>query len=302
MNIKNKHGHLPVSRKFFKNFLWNENRVFSKAEAYLDLIQTAKYKESTVIVNGKVVNLKRGQLAISRRFLEKKWKWGSTKVLNFLNMLKSLDMANHETIHGQTILTLCNYETYNGSETTKQTTDKPATNQHVSEKENKNKPRTNHLQHSETTINTSVTEICKLATNHKTNHGQTTDKPRTNQYINKENKENKENKYSPVDFLLKKGASKKRAESWVEFRKRKKFSVSETVTNNICKISEEVGTTLDRCLEIHEIREWQGFTKKWLIKHLEEDGENRQENSENKQNRTEQAIISLSSRLEEESR
>ena len=122
-------GYIKLHRKFFENTLWKEPREYSKAEAWLDLIQSARFESSQVILNGRVIEVQMSEVAASRRYLEKRWGWGSTKVNNFLDFLRKNQMITTKQTGGQTIITLCNYERYNVSQTTKQTSDKPATNQ-----------------------------------------------------------------------------------------------------------------------------------------------------------------------------
>lgn len=122
-------GFVKLDRKFFDHFLWKEDRVFSRSEAWIDLIQSAQIEDFTTIVKGKDINLKRGQFLASRRFLEKRWNWGSTKVTNFLKVLSKNNMINQKQTNGQTIITLVNFEVYNEYQTSKQTKNKPETNQ-----------------------------------------------------------------------------------------------------------------------------------------------------------------------------
>lgn len=141
-------GYIKLNRKFFDNFLWNEARNYSKAEAWLDLIQSARFEASTEIISGKVIELQRGELPASRRFLELRWGWGNTKVTNFLKTLTGLGMISQRQAKGQTILKLVNYGTYNDSQTSskppskpvanqRQATNKPAANQNKESKESK---------------------------------------------------------------------------------------------------------------------------------------------------------------------
>ncbi|MDR2057654.1 MAG: hypothetical protein LBP83_05125 [Dysgonamonadaceae bacterium] len=122
-------GYIKLNRKFFQSFLWNEAREYSKAKAWVDLIQLARFEASTEIINGKVIEVQRGELPASRRFLELRWRWGSTQVSNFLKMLSNLGMINRRTNQGQTIIKLLNYDVYNDTQTTDKPPNKPATNQ-----------------------------------------------------------------------------------------------------------------------------------------------------------------------------
>ncbi|WBV60268.1 hypothetical protein PFY12_14665 [Chryseobacterium camelliae] len=135
-------GFIKLNRGFFDNFLWNEARTYSKAEAWLDLIQLARFEASTEIIGGKVIELQKGEIPASRRFLELRWNWGSTKVSNFLKILVDFNMIKQSVKCGQTTILLVNFNVYNDSQTTnkprtnhEQTRDKPRTNQNKEIKE-----------------------------------------------------------------------------------------------------------------------------------------------------------------------
>lgn len=141
-------GFIKLSRRFFKHPIWNEPRQLSRAEAWLDLIYSARFEASKKILNNRVIEVRRGEIIASRRFLEQRWNWGSSKVTNFLKFLKNEGMINQRQSGGQTILTLCNYDSYNDSQTSElqeneprtnqvRTSNKPVTNQNKESKEEK---------------------------------------------------------------------------------------------------------------------------------------------------------------------
>ena len=132
---KDKQGFIKLNRGFFDNFLWNEARTYSKAEAWLDLIQMARFEASTEIIGGKVIELQRGEIPASRRYLELRWTWGSTKVSNFLKMLTDFKMIKQSLKSGQTTILLLNFGVYNDM----QTRDKPEANQ----RQTRDKPEAN---------------------------------------------------------------------------------------------------------------------------------------------------------------
>ncbi|MEE3723956.1 hypothetical protein V2H21_01060 [Riemerella anatipestifer] len=275
-------GFIRLSRGYFEDFLWNEARVYSRAEAWLDLIQMARFEASTEIINGKVIELQRGEIPVSRRFLELRWNWGSTKVSNFLNTLTKSGRINQQQPKGQTVIKLVKYDVYNNT----QTTDEP-----------QNKPPTNHRQ---------------TTNKPPTNHRQTTNKPPTNQ-----NKEYKELKESKKDVLLekepkggfvsetedlksdkslelqkrKKVAAKKEkfdfrqamlnegfdeelTDEWLRIRKKKKAVDSEIAFKLITSQIEKAKLEKNEILKIIVRKQWKGFEAKWL-------DENKNENERN---------------------
>lgn len=116
-------GFLRLSRRFFSNEMWNEARTFSSCEAWLDLIQSARFeatprKES---IGGREISYSRGQYLASIRFLSQRWKWSEKKVRSFLVHLRKKGMITVECNQGMNLITLCKYEEYNPMGTTKGT-------------------------------------------------------------------------------------------------------------------------------------------------------------------------------------
>lgn len=116
-------GFIKLSRKFFSNELWNEARTFSSCEAWLDLIQSARFDAAPrkVSIGGREVICNRGQYPASIRFLAKKWKWTERKVRTFISYLKKEGMITTELVQGMNIITLCKYNEYNSSDTVNDT-------------------------------------------------------------------------------------------------------------------------------------------------------------------------------------
>lgn len=127
-------GYIMLSRRFFANPLWVEPREYSRAEAWLDLIQATGIEKRVIILDGRAIESRRGELAASRRFLENRWRWSAGKVTRFLDMLKSQGMIETRKEHGQTVIRLCNYDTYNplvtDRHTGEKTSDEPRTEPH----------------------------------------------------------------------------------------------------------------------------------------------------------------------------
>ena len=106
---------LPINRKFFEHPFWKDERSYSRAEAWLDLIVLARFEESpaTDIIGNVELSWNRGQLPATIRYLAERWQWSRTKVSNFLTLLQKLNMIERSIVHGQTIISITNYELYN---------------------------------------------------------------------------------------------------------------------------------------------------------------------------------------------
>lgn len=68
-----------------------------------------------MLVGSTRVDVERGEWAVSIRFLGERWSWGRHKVDNYLKFLRDEGMIKMGTAEGtqQTVLTVCNYDTYN---------------------------------------------------------------------------------------------------------------------------------------------------------------------------------------------
>ncbi|SFE62574.1 hypothetical protein SAMN05518672_108149 [Chitinophaga sp. CF118] len=106
---------LPVSRKFFDHPFWKDERSYSRAEAWLDLIASARFEDSaaTGIIGNVELSWTRGQLPATLRYLSERWKWSKSKVNDFLKLLQKLKMIERSKVNGLTVLSLTNYELYN---------------------------------------------------------------------------------------------------------------------------------------------------------------------------------------------
>lgn len=107
---------IKIDRKFFEGQFWEQERIFSYAEAWIDLIQLARYQEKPekrLLKNGRTITINRGELHASLRYLAKRWNWSVGKVSRFLEKAISEDAIKRRTEHCETILTLSNYGTYN---------------------------------------------------------------------------------------------------------------------------------------------------------------------------------------------
>ena len=76
-----------------------KHEPYTKREALLDLIQMAAYEDKEVMVNGETFKICRGQIAVSIRFLAKKWGWSNDKTCRTLNALKSEHFIERVTEH-----------------------------------------------------------------------------------------------------------------------------------------------------------------------------------------------------------
>ncbi len=144
-NIKqNKGGYFKIYRRLCESSLWL-HKPFSKGQAWIDLINLTNFHDTFIIVRGIKVNVLRGQLARSERLLAKRWGWSRNKLRRFFDYLKvekqilqchylppktepqtgpQNKKLEESEINVIQIITIVNYNEYQGNDTTNDTTNR----------------------------------------------------------------------------------------------------------------------------------------------------------------------------------
>ncbi|PDT74135.1 hypothetical protein [Bradyrhizobium sp. C9] len=111
-------GFYVVDRGFWQHPFFAPE-PYTEREAFQWLIGEAAYRSRKRNVAGSLVELQRGQLCASVRFMAQAWGWSKSRVDRFLKRLKTETMigTENETRRGThpLIITVCNYEKYQGS-------------------------------------------------------------------------------------------------------------------------------------------------------------------------------------------
>jgi hypothetical protein len=102
-----------LGRSIFSHHLWLEDRIYSRAEAWLDLLQIAAIAPQKRMIAGHPIEIPRGGIVASVRFLSVRYKWSNTKVCLFLDSLECEGMIKREKRQGNTVILLCNFDKYN---------------------------------------------------------------------------------------------------------------------------------------------------------------------------------------------
>lgn len=109
-------GFLRLSRKFYEHPYWKQKRVFSMAEAWLDLLQLARFDKKPmvkILATNKELTINRGEVHASIRFLSERWGWGLERTKKFLDGCIRKKEIERRTEHCESIIKLCNYGKYN---------------------------------------------------------------------------------------------------------------------------------------------------------------------------------------------
>ena len=112
-------GWISINRAMKLNWVW-EDKPFSKGQAWIDLLFSAQHTETKVPTKTDFIQLKRGELLTQERTLMSNWGWSKTKVRTFLNMLEKDSMIVRKKDQNKTVLSICNYNSYQDVETKKE--------------------------------------------------------------------------------------------------------------------------------------------------------------------------------------
>ena len=106
-------GTVLIDRGVFEHPVFPDE-PFSAREAWLWLVCAAVKRPRRRRVGHAAIDLARGQLAYSHRFLAKRWSWSVAKVQRYLSRLVTESMIESVTESGVTRITICNYDKYQG--------------------------------------------------------------------------------------------------------------------------------------------------------------------------------------------
>lgn len=107
-------GFIVINRGFFKNDMWLRPRVFSEREAWLDLVQMARFaNDMTEAYIGSIrVEWGRGQVPVSVRYLATHWQRTEKWVRVFLRRLEKFNEIKIETDQGISVITIVDYDRF----------------------------------------------------------------------------------------------------------------------------------------------------------------------------------------------
>jgi hypothetical protein len=111
-------GYFVIARSVWDHELLQDDKPFSRREAWLSMISEAAWKQQRRSYGTYHVDLRRGQLAASERFLAKKWRWSRSTVRRFLKALERADMLELAVLPvtgagcepSTTLITISNYD------------------------------------------------------------------------------------------------------------------------------------------------------------------------------------------------
>ena len=114
-------GWISLHRKILENPILNRSRVYSNFEAWIWLLLKANHKDNKFMLGSELIKVKKGSMITSQKKLCKQFRWGSTKLRNFLKVLQKDKMILLKTNTQATHISICNYESYQDSQISNKT-------------------------------------------------------------------------------------------------------------------------------------------------------------------------------------
>lgn len=217
-------GWIKLNRSIQSHWIYNERRKFSKLEAWIDMIMTANYADNKVIIKGKLYEVKRGESINSMDTWASRWSWDKSAVRRFLTLLQNDNMISIKSDSITTHLTICKYESYQGER-------------------NADETQTKRKRNADETQTTPIEE-------------------------GKEGEERKEGKnigsFNFESALISYGFNTQLVSDWMQVRKAKKATNTETSFNNFVSQVEKSGVDKNEILKICISRDWKGFNTDWI--------------------------------------
>lgn len=85
-------GWIKIDRQLKDHWIWTGEK-FTRGQAWVDLLMLANWEDATMVFNGQVTRVERGQLMTTIGFLAKRWIWSENKVRRFLADLRAEGMV-----------------------------------------------------------------------------------------------------------------------------------------------------------------------------------------------------------------
>ena len=105
---------------------------FDKIHAWLDLVMLANFKSRVVNIRGIMIKVDRGQVLAGEDFFSKRWNWSRGKVRRYFKFLeKTVQQIVHHKNNVCSLISIVNYELYQGNGTSDDTADSTADGQQI---------------------------------------------------------------------------------------------------------------------------------------------------------------------------
>lgn len=113
-------GWIKLYRQIRGHAFFKQKRVFSKFEAWVDMLLEANHCNKPWITGNEIIQVKRGTFITSEIKLMARWRWSKSKVRAFLLLLQDEKMIVKKADTKKTAISIVNYSLYQQIETAKE--------------------------------------------------------------------------------------------------------------------------------------------------------------------------------------
>lgn len=108
-------GWINLHRCIQEHWIWQDAHRF---KWWVDLLLRANHKDTKVLIDGRLVECKKGQFVTSLYTLSSEWNVSRDVVRNFLTLLEKDSMIERKATTKYTQITICNWDSYQDAPTT----------------------------------------------------------------------------------------------------------------------------------------------------------------------------------------
>lgn len=109
-------GWIKIDREIPKHWIWKESDHF---KWWIDILIMASFGTEKIKLDGRRFEIRRGQLITSIKELSLRWKINRSTAWRFLKKLEADGMLDLKTEDGAYLISICNYDRYQGEENEK---------------------------------------------------------------------------------------------------------------------------------------------------------------------------------------
>jgi len=106
-------GYILLHRSVFTHHVFND-APFTEREAWVWLLAQASYQPNKMRYKSEMIEVARGEVPTSYRKLKEVWGWGTDRIRRFLILLENERMIARRTGTGFLVITICNYDKFQG--------------------------------------------------------------------------------------------------------------------------------------------------------------------------------------------
>ncbi len=115
-------GYILLFKQIQDNPLWSD-RPFARGQAWIDLLLLANFATGKIFTKGTLIEVERGQVFRTVKFLSDRWGWSIKKTKNFLKLLENEKMVTLKGMPQGTLITIEKYDVWQCQGSPKGTTD-----------------------------------------------------------------------------------------------------------------------------------------------------------------------------------